>query len=135
MFTQFVIWTHRLPSSIESDCGIKFTSKFWRALCQQLGITVKLLTAHHPETNGQTKRANQDLERYLQSHVNYLQGDWVQWLPLAEFAANNAVSESSRMILFFANRGFHTRLNLDLSQPTSNQEAQDLTQHMNDIIE
>ena len=54
MFTQFVIRTHWLPSSIISDCGTQFTSVFWRALCQQLGITVKLSTAHHPETNSQT---------------------------------------------------------------------------------
>ena len=39
------------------------------------------------------------------------------------------------MTLFFANKGFYPRLSLDLSQPTSNQEAQDLALHMNDIIE
>ena len=78
MFTQFVIQTHGLPSSIVSNRGTQFTSEFWRALCQQLGITVKLSTAHYPETDGQTERANQELERYLRSHVNYLQGDWVQ---------------------------------------------------------
>ena len=39
------------------------------------------------------------------------------------------------MIPFFANKGFHPRLSLDLSQPASNQEAQDLAQHMNDVIE
>ena len=134
MFTQFVIQTHGLLSSTVSDCGTQFTSELWRFLCQQLGITVKLSTAHHPETNGQTKRANEELERYLRSHVNYLQDDWAQWLPLAEFAANNAVSESSRMTPFFANKGFYPRLSLDLSQQTNNQEAQDLAQHMNNII-
>ena len=72
MFTQYVIWTHGLLSSIVSDRGTQFTSKFWRALCQQLGITVKLSTAHHPEIDGQTERANQELERFLWSHVNYL---------------------------------------------------------------
>ena len=38
------------------------------------------------------------------------------------------------MTPFFANKSFHPRLSLDLSQPTSNQEAQDLAQHMNDTI-
>ena len=38
------------------------------------------------------------------------------------------------MTPFFTNKGFHSRLSLDLSQPASNQEAQDLAQHMNDII-
>ena len=38
------------------------------------------------------------------------------------------------MIPFFANKSFHPRLSLDLFQPTNNQEAQDLAQHMNNII-
>ena len=38
------------------------------------------------------------------------------------------------MTPFIANNDFHPRLSLDLFQPTSNQEAQDLAQHMNDII-
>ena len=134
MFIQFVIWTHGLPSSIVSDCSTQFTSNFWKALCQQLGIIVKLSTAHHLKTDGQTERQNQELERYFQSYVNYLQDDWVQWLPLAEFAANNTVSESSRMIPFFANKGYHPRLSLNPPQPNTNQEAQDLTQHMKNIL-
>ena len=55
MFIQFVLWTHGLFSSIVLDCGIQFISDFWKALCQQLEITVKLSTAHSPETDGQTK--------------------------------------------------------------------------------
>ena len=62
MFTQFVIQTHGLPSTIVSDCGTQFTSKFWRALYQQLGITVKLSTAHYPKPmakqKGQIKSSN-----------------------------------------------------------------------------
>ena len=85
-----------------------------------LGITVKLLTAHHPETYGQTERQNQKLEHYLWSYVNYFQDDWAQWLPLAEFAANNTVSKSSRMIPFFANKGYHPRLSLDSPELTNN---------------
>ena len=130
MFIQFVLRTHGLPSSIVSDHGTQFTSNFWKALCQQLGITVKLSTAHHPETDGQTEQQNQKLERYLQSYVNYFQDDWVQWFLLAEFAANNTVPESSRLTPFFANKGYHPRLSLEPPQPSTNQEAQDLTQHM-----
>ena len=135
MFIQFVLQTHGPPLSIVSNRGTQFTSNFWKALCQQLKIIVKLSTAHHPETDGQTERQNQELERYLQSYVNYLQDDWVQWLSLAEFAANNTVSESSRMTPFFANKRYHPRLSLDPPQPSTNQEAQDLTQHMEDILQ
>ena len=39
------------------------------------------------------------------------------------------------MTSFFANKGYHPRLSLDPPQSTNNQEAQDLTQHMEDILE
>lgn len=34
--------------------------------------------------------------------VNHEQDDWVQWLPLAEFAAHNGTSESTKCTTFFA---------------------------------
>ena len=71
-FIQFILQTHGFPSSIVSDRGTQFTSNFWRALCQQLGIAVKLSTAHYPETDGQTERQNQELERFFWSYINCL---------------------------------------------------------------
>ena len=65
MFIQFVLRTHGFPSFIVSDHGTQFTSNFWKVLCQQLGITIKLSTAHHLETDDRTKRQNQELERYF----------------------------------------------------------------------
>ena len=80
-----------------------------------------LSTAHHLETDSQTERANQELEWYLQSYINYQQNNWVQWLLLAEFAANNAVFDSLKMILFFANKGFYPKLSLKIFGLTDNQ--------------
>jgi len=36
-----------------------------RELNEMLGIKTKLLTAFHPQTDGQTERMNQELEQYL----------------------------------------------------------------------
>ena len=49
--------------------------------------------------------------------MNYHQDDWVDWLPLAEFAANNAVSETTGVSPFFANYGFNPRLGVEPSAP------------------
>jgi hypothetical protein len=46
------------------------------------------------------------MEQYLWAHVNYLQDDWAEWLPLAELAANNQASETTELCPFFANKGF-----------------------------
>ena len=72
MFIQFVLWTHGFPLSIVSGCSTQFTNNFWKALCQQLGITVKLSTTYYSETVGQMERQNQELEHYIWSYVNYL---------------------------------------------------------------
>lgn len=47
------------------------------------------------------------MKNYLQAYVSYTQDNWVDSLPIAEFAANNHVNASTRMTLFFANYGFH----------------------------
>jgi len=45
-----------------------------------------LLTAVHPQTDDQTETNNKILEQYLQAFFNYEQDQWVEQLPLAEFA-------------------------------------------------
>jgi hypothetical protein len=62
------IWKlHGLPTSIVSDRGTQFTSKFWKSLCKALKITVAMSSAFHPEIDGQTERANTVMEQYLRS--------------------------------------------------------------------
>lgn len=78
--------------------------------CKRLGIKVQLSTAFHPETDRQTERANQDVERHLRSYCSYMQDDWTPLLPMAEFADNNMVSSSTGLTPFFANKGFHPRM-------------------------
>ena len=98
-----------LPRSMVSDRGRAFVSHFWRRYCERYGIGIKLSSAHHPETDGQTEIVNKALKNYLRSYINYAQDDWVDWLPDAEFAANNFVSQSTGMTPFFANHGYHPR--------------------------
>ena len=53
---------------------------------------------------------------YLRGYVNHLQNDWAQFLPAAEFAANNAESASTGVSPFFANYGQHPRIGIE--EPT-----------------
>lgn len=113
------IWKHHgLPRTIVSDRGTQFTSRLWQRICQRLGISLKLSTAYHPETDGQSENANQGLEQYLRSYVNYLQDDWVNWLPMAEFAINNHQSESTKVTPFYAVYGQHPRMGHEPPQAT-----------------
>ena len=45
-------------------------------------------TAYHPETDGQTERTNQSLKHYLRAYVDYMQDNWLELLPFAEFVYN-----------------------------------------------
>ena len=62
------------------------------------------------------------MEEYLSLYVNHHQDDWTDWLPLCEFAVNNAVSETTQFSPFFANFGRDPRMNFDLDRPVENPE-------------
>lgn len=120
------VWKlHGLPSSVVSDRGPQFVAQFWQSLCTRLGTKARLSSAYHPESDGQTENANGTMEQYLRAHVSYLQDDWVDWLPMAEFTANNAPSATTQVSPFYANYGFDPRMGFEppLSQP------EDLSRH------
>ncbi len=73
---------------------------------KQRGANHKLSTAFHPQTDGQTERLNQTLEAYLRCYVNTQQDNWVELLPLAQFAYNSSRSEPIGMTPFYANYGY-----------------------------
>jgi transposase InsO family protein len=130
------IWKlHGLPESIVSDRGSVFVSELWRNLCKELGIHSKLSTAFHPETDGQTERTNAILEQYLRAYINYQQDDWSSWLSQAEFANNAHTSETTSTSPFFANYGYHPRLEIGLPGPTANAPPLDFIDMMRELHE
>lgn len=60
---------HGIPSDIVLDRGPQFISQVWKTFCHALGASVSLSCGFHPQTNGQTERANQDLEAALRCVV------------------------------------------------------------------
>jgi transposase InsO family protein len=60
------VWKHHgTPRVVVSDRGPQFIAAFTCELYKLLGITLAMLTAYHPQTDGQTERVNQVLEGYL----------------------------------------------------------------------
>ena len=62
------------------------------------------------------ERLNAVQDEYLRCDVNYLPDDCPKCLPLTEFAANNQVSESTKVAQFFATTGWDTRITTDLNR-------------------
>ena len=52
-------------------------------------IDHRFSTAGHPQTDGQAEWQNQTMEQYLRAFANYEQSNWIELLPLAQFAYNS----------------------------------------------
>jgi hypothetical protein len=127
LFMREVVRLHGVPQAILSDRDPRFTAHFWRAFWTQLGTTLTMSTAYHPQTDGQTERANRTLEEMLRSRINFAQTDWDEHLSIAELAVNNAQQASTGFSPFYLNYGKEVELPLDRAiaelRPTNNPEA------------
>ena len=102
------IWKlHGVPRKILSDRGPQFASKFMEEFTKILGTKRQLLTAYHPQTDGQMERINQEIRTFLQHYVNYQQDDWMNWLAAAEFQYNDKKHVAMEKTPFELNFGRH----------------------------
>ena len=106
LFYEQIALRFGLPAGIISDRGPVFTSEFWSEVCYYSKVKRRLSTAFHPQTDGQTERQNQTLERYLRLFVNEHGTNWVKLLPTAQFAYNNARQASIGTSPFQALMGY-----------------------------
>ena len=114
------VFRHKgLSRTIISDRDPRFTSHFWRALFKLLGTKLKYSTAFHPQTDGQTERANRSIEEMLRHYVGARQTDWDLLLTPVEFAYNNSAQASTGHSPFYLNSGQHPLAPGNLLKPAS----------------
>lgn len=139
IFINYVIRYHGVPKSILTDRDGRFTSRFWKALWKALGTTLLMSTSYHPQTDGQTERANRTLEDMLRSQVNFDQDDWDTYLVRAEMCYNNTVHMSTGETPFYLNYGQHPNFPLDnavnVSTDVNHQAVTDLLEQLKVSIE
>lgn len=99
---------HGLPRAITSDRGTNWTSAFWKEFCRLMGVTQRLSSAYHPQTDGGPERLNQEVQAYLRNFINREQSDWKQWLPTAQLALNARYHSGIGMSPFFATHGYES---------------------------
>jgi hypothetical protein len=109
---------HGIPAKIVSDRGPQFAARLTKALYHKLGITHALTTAYHPQSNGQTERANQEVERHLRLFTNARQDDWVTHLPTAEFVLNSRMHSAHQMAPFEVMYGYRPDFTVPVGPPT-----------------
>ena len=123
-----------LPKALISDRDPRFTSHFWKALFARLGTNLKISTSHHPQTDGQTERANRTIEDMLRAYVSPYQHHWDEYLIAAEFAYNNSVQASTEFTPFYLNNGRHPYTPLSLALPDSFPSDKDKSPAANSFI-
>lgn len=120
-------WKHfRFPTKTVLDRGTVFNNKFLRELYKRLGIEPHFSSAYHPESDGQTERVNPFIEHFLQVYMSTEQDRWSKWLPMAQFAYNNAMHSSTRMAPFqclYGQLPLSNPSNVEVDTPEANSTA------------
>lgn len=128
------IWKHHgTPQEVISDRGSVFVSKFMRRLCELLRIQPSPTTAFHPQSDGQTERVNQVVEQFLRMFTTKQQDDWVDLLPMAEFAYNNACHSATGFSPFYVTYGYHPSLSFLTPTTSTVPAAEDRVRHLQQI--
>lgn len=124
-----------LPDNLTSDRDPKFSGLFWKSLCNLLGIKLNMSSSRHPQTDGQSERMIRTLEQYLRNYINFMQNDWEEWLPFAEFAQNNARNTSTGLTPFEIVLGYHPQSTMDATLGiSSNPAAEELAKSMDNNV-
>ncbi|GJT25534.1 reverse transcriptase domain-containing protein [Tanacetum coccineum] len=69
-----------VPKALISDRGTHFCNSQLEKALQRYGVTHKLSTSYHPQSNGQTKVTNRAIKRILERSVGYNPKGWTKKL-------------------------------------------------------
>jgi RNase H-like domain found in reverse transcriptase/Reverse transcriptase (RNA-dependent DNA polymerase)/Integrase zinc binding domain/Chromo (CHRromatin Organisation MOdifier) domain/Retroviral aspartyl protease len=120
IFFREVLRVHGIiPESIVSDRDVRFMSLFWQTLWSLLGTRLAMSTAFHPQTDGQTERANRTMEEMLRAYVNYKQDNWDTCLTAVEIAYNSSKQASTQFSPYYLNSGQDAHLPIAIAAQTA----------------
>ncbi len=139
------LWRFRgCPLTITSDRGPQFISDFMDELSKLTRTKLKLSTAEHAQTDGQTEIVNQIIDTRLRPFVNHFQDDWADLLPALDAAGAACPHESTGLSPSMVDYGYEPRLDFDWTLATeefrtpreklNRQEAQQWAKRIDDAV-
>jgi hypothetical protein len=123
-----IVCRYGCPSSIVSDRDPRFVSEFWTALWERFGSKLKLSTAYHPQTDGQTERMNRTVEQMLRAYCLNEPDRWKEHLPAIQFAYNASINASSKVSPHYVLFGCEPSMPQTLALPDSHANGQRSTE-------
>jgi hypothetical protein len=95
LLLQHIVRLHGLPEAIISDRGHEFTAHLFQEVWGAMGTELRMSTAYHPQSDGQTERLNRELEQQLRAHANRTGNNWKERLAVVEMHYNSTVHAST----------------------------------------
>lgn len=103
---RYVFAYHGFPEAITSDRDPRFTSAEFQEMAKRLNIKLKMSSANHPQTDGQTERTIQTLNRLLKTYTGNNHRQWDRLLPHIEFVYNSTPNRTTKAAPFEVDLGY-----------------------------
>ena len=103
---RYIFAYHGFPRTITSDRDSRFTSKIYQEMAKRLGIKLTMSSSNHPQTDGQSERTIQILNRMLKSYVANNHKHWDTFLPMMEYSYNSTPNRTTKRSPFEADLGY-----------------------------
>ena len=87
---EHIFFRFGMPRAIISDARLHFCNRPFETMLKKYGVTHKVSTAYHPQTNGQAELANREIKHILVKTVNPNRKDWSLRLTDALWAYRSA---------------------------------------------
>jgi hypothetical protein len=95
-FFDDIVLLHGFPSSIVTDRDPVFISNVWRNLFGLASVKLRMSTAFHTQTDGQSEVVNKVISMYLRCVTGDRSRSWVDWLSWAEYCYNTSFHTALR---------------------------------------
>lgn len=104
LFIKHIVHRFGLPRGMVADCDPHWAKTFWVSVAAELKLDLLLSTSHHPQTDGQSERAIQQLVIGLRAFIRTNRASWAKWLSKLNFAYNStplpSIGESPFYLLY-----------------------------------
>lgn len=103
-------WVFGIPEQILSDQGKEYNSMLMDSICQLLDIERLKTTPYHPQCDGQSEKAVEQIKKMIRGHIDEDQEHWDLGLTQLCFSYNSSIHETTGYSPFYIMFGSECRI-------------------------